>query len=407
MAARAFNPFVGDLVNRAAQERTAVTHVAWGDDDTVVLRVGAGGLGRDTGSRLAELFARTGAMRDEPLRVEVRREGWRRALVRVDDVPGYGWATWTGDTNASTRARRRRHGHARQRSGADRGRRDRRHLRRRRPPGRWAVWSTTVMRATPTTTPRPSADTVVDSPLGTCASTSRRPGRCGPGCSSPARSRGPSGWRTARGRVSARSTSAPASSCGPASDLLRVETSFDNPCRDHRLRAWFPLPTPTDTSRRRMCLRHRRTGARGRRRSARATAAHVSLPPLRAGGRAHGRARGTARVRARAGGSGPGPLTLLRCTGLISGNADMTYRPWPAGPPMPAEAARDDRARARAGTACMSATPDPYGGGRRVPPARGSWRRPGCAGPGGARPSPCTVPRCRLSCAGAALRRAC
>jgi hypothetical protein len=26
--------------------------------------------------------------------------------------------------------------------------------------------------------------------------------------------------------------------------LVRVTTSFDNPCRDHRLRAWFPLPEP-------------------------------------------------------------------------------------------------------------------------------------------------------------------
>ena len=33
-------------------------------------------------------------------------------------------------------------------------------------------------------------------------------------------------------------------------------------------------------------------------------------------------------------------LTLLRATGLISGNGDMAYRPWPAGPPMAAEAAQ-------------------------------------------------------------------
>jgi alpha-mannosidase len=33
-------------------------------------------------------------------------------------------------------------------------------------------------------------------------------------------------------------------------------------------------------------------------------------------------------------------LTLLRATGLISGGGDMSYRPWPAGPPVPAEAAQ-------------------------------------------------------------------
>jgi alpha-mannosidase len=31
-----------------------------------------------------------------------------------------------------------------------------------------------------------------------------------------------------------------------AERLVRVTTWFDNPCRDHRLRAWFPLPHPTD-----------------------------------------------------------------------------------------------------------------------------------------------------------------
>ena len=30
--------------------------------------------------------------------------------------------------------------------------------------------------------------------------------------------------------------------------LVRVTTSFDNTCRDHRLRAWFPLPEPADHS---------------------------------------------------------------------------------------------------------------------------------------------------------------
>jgi alpha-mannosidase len=30
--------------------------------------------------------------------------------------------------------------------------------------------------------------------------------------------------------------------------LVRVTTTFDNTCRDHRLRAWFPLPAPATTS---------------------------------------------------------------------------------------------------------------------------------------------------------------
>ena len=29
-------------------------------------------------------------------------------------------------------------------------------------------------------------------------------------------------------------------------EFVRVSTRFDNPSRDHRLRAWFPLPDPAD-----------------------------------------------------------------------------------------------------------------------------------------------------------------
>lgn len=34
-----------------------------------------------------------------------------------------------------------------------------------------------------------------------------------------------------------------------AERLVRITTEFDNTCRDHRLRAWFPLPEPAETSR--------------------------------------------------------------------------------------------------------------------------------------------------------------
>ena len=248
MAARAFNPFVGDLVNRAARERTAVTHVEWDDDDTVVLRVGAGGLGRDTGSRLAELFARTGAMRDEPLRVEVRRDGWRRALVRVDDVPGLGWATWTGDTGAVDPVR----------ADAATGTLDNGLVRVEvdATDGTFAIDGTSGLGRlvddgdagdTYNYSP-PAADTVVDSPSTVridveeagplrarvlVTRTFTWPERVEDGSRR--------GERTVdvRTRLELRA----------GERLLRVETSFDNPSRDHRLRAWFPLPTATDRSR--------------------------------------------------------------------------------------------------------------------------------------------------------------
>lgn len=42
---------------------------------------------------MAEAWARAGAGCDEPLSVVVRRAGWQRVLARVVDVPGWGWST--------------------------------------------------------------------------------------------------------------------------------------------------------------------------------------------------------------------------------------------------------------------------------------------------------------------------
>ena len=63
--------------------------------------------------------------------------------------------------------------------------------------------------------------------------------------------------------------------------LVRVTTSFDNQCRDHRLRAWFPLPGAGHHLHRRVRLRHRRAGSPGRGRGHRAGPAHVPVPPVR------------------------------------------------------------------------------------------------------------------------------
>jgi mannosylglycerate hydrolase len=43
---------------------------------------------------MAEAWARAGASRDEPLTVRVRRAANQRVAVRVDHVPGWGWAMW-------------------------------------------------------------------------------------------------------------------------------------------------------------------------------------------------------------------------------------------------------------------------------------------------------------------------
>src|SRR5436305_9651590 len=120
--------------------------------------------------------------------------------------------------------------------------------------------------------------------------------------------------------------------------LVRVETTVDNRCRDHRLRAWFPLPRPASVSRAECAFAvvERGTTAEG-------GAHEFGLPtfPSRrfvcAGGLTvlhegllEYELVDEGRVLA---------LTLLRCIGKLSGT-DMAYRPWPAGPPLPAEGAQ-------------------------------------------------------------------
>jgi alpha-mannosidase len=120
-------------------------------------------------------------------------------------------------------------------------------------------------------------------------------------------------------------------------ELVRVTTTVENPCRDHRLRSWFPLPERAEVSRAECAFAVVERGL-----TAEGGPHEYGLPtfPSRrfvsAGGLTlmheglleyelvdDGRALA---------------LTLLRCTGKLSGT-DMAYRPWPAGPPLPAEGA--------------------------------------------------------------------
>jgi mannosylglycerate hydrolase len=123
--------------------------------------------------------------------------------------------------------------------------------------------------------------------------------------------------------------------------LVRVSSAFENPCRDHRLRAWFPLPDPADRSRAECAFAvvERGLHAEGGP-SERALATYPCRRFVQAGGltvcqdglleyelvdlageggaeRAHGLA-----------------LTLLRATGVLS-RLTMLNRPLPAGPNNP------------------------------------------------------------------------
>lgn len=126
--------------------------------------------------------------------------------------------------------------------------------------------------------------------------------------------------------------------------LVRITSQLDNTVRDHRLRSWFPLPERTSSSR------------------AECAFGIVERPTLAEGGPTEiGLATYPSRRFVTAGGltllheglleyelvdlddsngtAGSIALTLLRATGMLS-RVEMTYRPLPAGPPLPLEGAQ-------------------------------------------------------------------
>ncbi|HEY5154607.1 MAG TPA: hypothetical protein VIJ47_07735, partial [Acidimicrobiales bacterium] len=120
--------------------------------------------------------------------------------------------------------------------------------------------------------------------------------------------------------------------------LVRVTTSFDNTCRDHRLRAWLPLPAPAETSRAECAFAEVTRGLHGEGGpTERAMATFPSRRFVQAGGLTVVHeglleyelveltgSGGEERAHALA-------LTLLRSTGMLS-QGPMAYRPLPAGP---------------------------------------------------------------------------
>ncbi|MFN8041369.1 MAG: glycoside hydrolase family 38 C-terminal domain-containing protein [Acidimicrobiales bacterium] len=122
--------------------------------------------------------------------------------------------------------------------------------------------------------------------------------------------------------------------------LVRVTTELDNPCRDHRLRAWLPLPDRTRSSRSECAFAvvDRSIVAEGGP-TERPLATYPSRRFVIAGGLTvvhdgllehelvdlDGRRTDDTTT------AGALAVTLLRCTGLIS-QGPMTYRPLPAGP---------------------------------------------------------------------------
>ncbi len=112
-------------------------------------------------------------------------------------------------------------------------------------------------------------------------------------------------------------------------DFVRVAIDFDNPSRDHRLRAWFPLPDPTDHTVAECAYATVRRGAATGGPHEPALATYPSRRFVAAGGLTltheglleHELVDDGAAL----------ALTLLRCTGVLSRPAS-SGRPNPAGP---------------------------------------------------------------------------
>jgi alpha-mannosidase len=119
--------------------------------------------------------------------------------------------------------------------------------------------------------------------------------------------------------------------------LVRVATRFDNPCRDHRLRAWFALPEPAQHTVAECAFATVRRGPPEGGPHERPLATYPARRFVTAGGLTVTH-EGLLEYQLEKGGTALA-LTLLRSTGLLSRPAPA-YRPNAAGPALPLDAAQ-------------------------------------------------------------------
>jgi mannosylglycerate hydrolase len=305
-----------------------------GDDGVqLTIRVGRGQRARqDAQAVMAEAWAQAGASPDRPLKVRVEREGWQRVAVHVRDLPGFGWASWSPGPLAVPPV-------IVSEAGLDNGLV---HVLVDRDEGTWSLGDLTGLDRlvdegdegdTYNFSP-PPGDLVVDRPvLVSVAVLEAGPVRGGLRVTRTFQwpERLEDGKRT--GQVDVAVVTDLELRAGE--DLVRVTTSLDNRCRDHRLRTVFPLPAAATVSWAESAfgIVERGLTAEG--------------GPLE-----YGLATFPARRFVSAGGltvlhdglleyelvdDGQAlAVTLLRATGMLSRD-HMTYRPNPAGPPLAVE----------------------------------------------------------------------
>ncbi len=277
-------------------------------------------------SVMAEAWARAGARRHSPLRVRVERRPTQRVAARVSGVPGYGWKTFA-PTPLDGTAVGGGHGwleNARVRVEVDPD------------DGTLSVNGLAGLgrlvddgdEGDTYNHSGPGVDTVVD-----------RPERVGVELieSGPVRATlrvtrhfvwplaVEGGRRVGRRRVEVVSDV----QLHAGEELIRVVTCFDNPSRDHRLRAWFPLPRTADHSVAECAFATVRRGPAEGGPHEPALATYPARRFVTAGGLTLTH-EGLLEYELVDGGSALA-LTLLRCTGVLSRPAPAA-RPNPAGP---------------------------------------------------------------------------
>jgi mannosylglycerate hydrolase len=331
------NMVLGRIRNDEIAAGADVVAIESGDTDgayEVVLTTGVDRHRLAVDAALSDLYAQAGARRSLPVRLRVERQPFQTVLARVEEVPGYGWRRWEPapvSTRVTVNEMVLDNGLVRvEVSGAD---------------GTFSLNGLAGLDRlvddgddgdTYNYSP-PERDIVVDRPVNVDVEVVE---------SGPVRGR----LRILRrylwpervvdgARIGERAIDVvTVLELRAGEELVRVKTSVDNVCRDHRLRSWFPLPSPAEVSRAECAFAVVERGL-----TAEGGPHEYGLPtfPSRrfvsAGGLTvlheglleyelvdDGRALA---------------LTLLRCTGKLSGT-DMAYRPWPAGPPFPAKGAQ-------------------------------------------------------------------
>jgi hypothetical protein len=312
---------------------TRVEHGARGVEITLVSDV-TGRASTVSATAMAEAWAQAGAHRNEPLRVRVQRRAAQRLAARVTAVPGYGWAafdpaplgatavragsSWLDnslvrldvDLDQGTFSINGLAGMDRLVDGGDEG---------------------DTYNHSP-----PAEDRIVDEPdeveVGLLEA-----GPVRGALRVERRYTWPEAVHNGRRVGGTRVEAVTDIELRAGEELVRLTTSLDNRCRDHRLRTWFPLPRRTDETVAECAFATVRRGAPEGGPHEPALATYPCRRFVTAGGLTVTH-EGLLEYELVADGSALA-LTLLRSTGVLSRPAP-TGRPNAAGPPIPVGAAQ-------------------------------------------------------------------